>query len=56
MRFPVTFVDREEGERSHATRPMEGTVVYIHPHGFYHTVAFQLRGGVVKESFSGTGV
>lgn len=33
--------------------PLRGTVVYIHPKGRYHTVAFQLRGGIVQESFLG---
>ncbi|MEA4934251.1 MAG: hypothetical protein VB071_11850 [Lawsonibacter sp.] len=52
MRCPVTIYD-EDRERNCARKPIPGMVVYIHPEGRYHTVAFQLRGGVVKESFQG---
>lgn len=31
--------------------PLTGTVVYIHPKGRFHTVAFQTRGGTILESF-----
>lgn len=49
-RRPVTFYEELVGK----TRPtMKGRVVYIHPKGRYHTVEFQLRDGVLRESFLG---
>lgn len=34
-------------------QPMKGCVTYVHPKGRYHIVAFQVKGGTVKESFKG---
>lgn len=53
VRCPVTFGGCIDGQ-SEARRPMTGRVVYIHPRGRHHTVAFTLPGGVVRESFQGT--
>ena len=51
-RKPVTFMLSEEAGPGH--RPtLEGTVVYIHPQGRYHTVEFQTSGGPIRESFMG---
>ena len=33
--------------------PMTGRVVYIHPLGRFHVVAFETRGGTIRESFAG---
>ncbi len=66
-RIPVTIAVREEEllspipkkKRAKAPAPppvkrtMKGTVVYIHPKGRYHTVAFRTPGGVIRESFLG---
>lgn len=32
---------------------MEGYVVYVHPKGRYHVVAFLTKGGVIREGFQG---
>ena len=48
-RFPETL-------RTDRKNPMKGRVVYIHPKKRFHTVAFQLPSGVVRESFSGVSV
>lgn len=45
MRLPETFTDSGEDKRS-LRRPVVGRVVYIHPQGRYHTVEFELNGGV----------
>lgn len=51
-RYPETFCELDDKARS-TRQPMKGTVVYIHPLGRYHVVEFALRGGPVRESFSG---
>lgn len=49
-RRPETFHDPEEGRWA----MMEGTVVYIHPEGRYHTVEFSFGyGRKARESFLG---
>ena len=35
---------------------MEGYVVYVHPKGRYHVVAFRTPGGVLRERFQGVAV
>lgn len=52
-RTPETFCDYDFKARKAIRRPMRGTVVYVHPRGRYHTVAFDLPGAVVRESFPG---
>lgn len=55
VRTPETIVYTDEsGMVKH--HPMEGCVTYVHPKGRYHIVAFQVKGGVVKESFKGVAV
>lgn len=49
-RKPITFGGAEETLRP---RTRSGTVVYIHPKGRYHVVAFEVGHGVLRESFSG---
>lgn len=49
-RRPVTFYDERAGKIDSL---MQGSVVYIHPKGRYHTVAFPVWGGVIRESFKG---
>lgn len=35
-------------------RPLDGTVIYVHPEGRFHVVEFQNRmGGVFRETFYG---
>ena len=34
-------------------RAYDGTVIYIHPLGRFHVVAFETRGGTIRESFAG---
>lgn len=56
-RVPVTFGEYEEErdeKRRHKTA-MNGTVVYIHPKGRYHTVEFETKNGAVRECFLGAG-
>lgn len=51
-REPVTFMLSEEKGPGH--RPtVEGTVVWIHPKGRFHTVEFHTPGGPVRECFQG---
>lgn len=52
-RIPVTFQDVDKDCKP-TKKAMIGTVVYIHPRGRFHTVAFRLRGGFVRECFAGT--
>ena len=52
-RTPDTFCDYDFKARKAVRHPMRGTVVYVHPHRRYHTVAFELPGGTVLESFAG---
>lgn len=57
IRVPQTFADYDpQALKKHAAKPMRGRVVYIHPQGRYHTVAFETRGGEILESFLGTSV
>lgn len=51
-RRPITF-NEKEGEGNTPVKAMKGRVVYVHPKGRYHTVEFQLRDGVLRESFLG---
>ena len=52
-RVPLSLTQTaDNGKQEH--RPMTGKVVYIHPQGRYHMVAFEMRGGVVRECFGGT--
>lgn len=52
-RVPLSLTQTtDSGKQEH--RPMTGTVVYIHPEGRYHMVAFEMRGGIVRECFEGT--
>lgn len=50
-RTPETFADYDPKTRKSTVRPMRGKIVDIHPEGRFHTVAFDLPGGVVRESF-----
>lgn len=54
-RTPVTFykMDWNDHTPGPKAQPLCGRVVYIHPQGHYHTVAFDLPGGTVLESFHG---
>lgn len=60
QRIPETFGEteivrrrNERKEKKAARRPFTGTVTYIHPLGRFHVVAFPVRGGVIRESFTG---
>lgn len=48
-RVPVTLT----GSSPKGRLRMRGTVVWIHPAGRYHVVAFPVAGGVVRECFQG---
>lgn len=51
-RTPKTFMDcGADGKLQR--RQLTGTVVYVHPAGRYHTVAFETRGGLIRECFAG---
>lgn len=55
VRIPQSLYETDgkgKGER----RPMRGRVEYIHPRGNFHTVAFEVRGKIIKESFQGVAV
>ena len=52
-RTPDTFSDFDFKARKSIRRPLRGTVVYVYPRRRYHTVAFELPGGAVLESFLG---
>lgn len=45
------FAPRDDNNAPRAT--MEGYVVYIHPKGRFHVVAFPTKGGFIRESFQG---
>lgn len=52
VRIPQSLYEADgkgKGER----RPMRGRVVYIHPRGRFHIVAFEVRGKTIKETFQG---
>ena len=49
-RRPATF---SEFDRKDA-KAIEGRVIYVHPEGRYHVVAFPGRLGMIRESFFGT--
>lgn len=52
-RTPVGF--HEMIGPGHQTKQrFKGRVIYVHPEGRYHRVAFDLPGGRVIEAFSGT--
>ena len=53
VRIPGTFDHYDIKTNRHSSRPMVGYVTYIHPKGHYHSVAFELLGGTVVESFLG---
>lgn len=53
VRVPETFYDTDLKSGKANKKPMRGRVCYIHPAGRYHTVEFQTRGGVIRESFQG---
>ena len=41
-------------EEKNGQKPlMEGYVLYVHPKGWYHVVAFLTKGGVIREGFQG---
>lgn len=52
MRTPALLTQAGEGNKE-VHRPMTGKVVYVHPEGRYHMVAFETRGGIVRECFDG---
>ena len=52
MRTPALLTQAGEGNKE-VHRHMIGKVLYIHPAGRYHLVAFETRGGIVRECFSG---
>lgn len=55
VRIPQSLYEADgkgKGER----RPMRGRVVYIHPLGRFHIVAFRVRGKIIKETFQGVEV
>ena len=47
---------RNGRRREEHTPPHAGIVEYIHPRGNFHTVAFEVRGKIIKESFQGVAV
>ena len=54
-RTPETIYSTDDkGKSQH--QAMRGRVEYVHPRGLFHTVAFQVRGGTIKESFRGVAV
>ena len=55
LRTPQTIYGEGNGRKS-INRPMRGRVEYIHPRGNFHTVAFEMRGKIIKESFQGVAV
>lgn len=55
VRTPQTIFDTDDQGKSQR-RPMRGCVCYIHPRGIFHTVAFKVRGGIIRESFQGVAV
>ena len=52
-RRPVTLYD-EDKDGNRKAKFLQGTVVYIHSKGRYHTVEFAVRSGTIRESFQGT--
>lgn len=52
VRTPQTIYGTDDGGKN-IHRPMRGIVEYIHPRGNFHTVAFEVRGKIIKESFQG---
>ena len=55
VRTPQTIYGTDDdGKNIH--RPMRGTGEYIHPRGTVPTVAFEVRGKIIKESFQGVAV
>ena len=52
VRTPQTIFE-EEAHGKAIRRPMRGRVVYIHPRGRFHIVAFEVRGKTIKETFQG---
>lgn len=54
VRMPETIFKRANGKA--ALRTMRGRVVYIHPRGRFHVVAFKVRGKIIRETFKGVEV
>lgn len=54
VRTPQTIFEEAQGKA--IRRPMRGRVDYVHPKGRFHIVAFQVRGGIIKETFQGVEV
>ena len=52
IRYPTTILAYDNQCRASRT-PMSGKVVYVHPLGRFHTVAFETCGGTIRESFPG---
>ena len=57
QRVPETFGETEEirdrnRKRKARRRAYDGTAIYIHPLGRFHVVAFETRGGTIRESFA----
>lgn len=55
VRTPQTIYGTDDGGKN-IHHPMRGIVEYIHPRGNFHTVAFEVRGKIIKESFQGVAV
>ena len=55
VRTPQTIYGTDDSGKN-IYRPMRGIVKYIHPCGNFHTVAFEVRGKIIKESFQGVAV
>lgn len=58
QRVPDTFGETEEIRDRHRRkktrrRAYDGMVIYIHPLGRFHVVAFETRRGTIRESFAG---
>lgn len=54
VRKPVTLWDYDDRARRTSIQ-LRGVVVYVHPRGRYHTVAFDTPRGKICESFPGAG-
>ncbi len=51
-RRAISFSGTSEG---YLTKPMTGTVIYVHPLGRFHAVEFTFEGGSVRECFACVG-
>lgn len=54
VRKPVTLWDYDDHARRTSIQ-LHGVVIYVHPKGRFHTVAFETPKGRICESFPGTG-